>query len=71
LIYGPCGNVAKLTLFETRGLAYLLLPIAEAVTGMELGATVEEMMFTGLAHPTLSESLLDANGAVEGTAINT
>lgn len=44
--------------------------IAEAVTAMELEATVEEMMFTVHAHPTLSESLLDAYGAVEGMAIN-
>ena len=33
--------------------------IAEAVTAMELEATVEEMMFTIHAHPTLYESLLD------------
>jgi dihydrolipoamide dehydrogenase len=44
--------------------------IAEAVTAIELEATVEEMMFTVHAHPTLSESLLDAYGAVEGMAIN-
>jgi dihydrolipoamide dehydrogenase len=44
--------------------------IAEAVTVMELEGTVEEMMFTVHAHPTLSESLLDAYGAVEGMAIN-
>jgi dihydrolipoamide dehydrogenase len=44
--------------------------IAEAVTALELEATVEEMMFTVHAHPTLSESLLDAYGAVEGMAIN-
>jgi len=44
--------------------------IAEAVTAMELEATVEEMMFTIHAHPTLSEALLDAFGAVEGMAIN-
>jgi dihydrolipoamide dehydrogenase len=37
---------------------------------MELEGTVEEMMFTIHAHPTLSESLLDAYGAVEGMAIN-
>ncbi|MEO6966644.1 MAG: dihydrolipoyl dehydrogenase [Acidobacteriaceae bacterium] len=45
--------------------------IAEAVTAMELEATVEEMMFTIHAHPTLSEAMLDAFGAVEGMAINT
>ena len=44
--------------------------IAEAVAVMELEGTVEEMMFTIHAHPTLSESLLDAYGAVEGMAIN-
>jgi dihydrolipoamide dehydrogenase len=44
--------------------------IAEAVTALQLEATVEEMMFTVRAHPTLSESLLDAYGAVEGMAIN-
>jgi dihydrolipoamide dehydrogenase len=44
--------------------------IAEAVTVMQLEGTVEEMMFTIHAHPTLSESLLDAYGAVEGMAIN-
>ena len=44
--------------------------IAEAVTVMQLEGTVDEMMFTIHAHPTLSESLLDAYGAVEGMAIN-
>jgi len=44
--------------------------IAEAVTALELEATVEEMMFTIHAHPTLSEALLDGFGAVEGMAIN-
>ena len=44
--------------------------VAEAVTAIELEATVEEMMFTVHAHPTLSESLLDAFAAVEGMAIN-
>jgi dihydrolipoamide dehydrogenase len=44
--------------------------IAEAVAVMDLEGTVEEMMFTVHAHPTLSESLLDAYGAVEGMAIN-
>ena len=44
--------------------------IAEAVTAMELEATVEEMMFTIHAHPTLSEAMLDAFGSVEGLAIN-
>ena len=44
--------------------------IAEAVAVMELEGTVEEMIFTIHAHPTLAESLLDAYGAVEGMAIN-
>ena len=44
--------------------------IAEAVTAMELEATVEEMMFTIHAHPTLAEAMLDGFGAVEGMAIN-
>jgi dihydrolipoamide dehydrogenase len=44
--------------------------IAEAVAVMELEGTVEELMFTIHAHPTLAESLLDAYGAVEGMAIN-
>jgi dihydrolipoamide dehydrogenase len=44
--------------------------IAEAVAVLELEGTVEELMFTIHAHPTLSESLLDAYGAVEGMAIN-
>ena len=44
--------------------------IAEAVAVMELEGTVEEIMFTIHAHPTLAESLLDAYGAVEGMAIN-
>jgi dihydrolipoamide dehydrogenase len=44
--------------------------IAEAVTALELEATVEEMMFTIHAHPTLAEALLDGFGSVEGMAIN-
>jgi dihydrolipoamide dehydrogenase len=44
--------------------------IAEAVAVMELEGTVDHMMFTIHAHPTLSESLLDGYGAVEGMAIN-
>ena len=44
--------------------------IAEAVAVMELEGTAEEMMFTVHAHPTLSEAMLDAYGAVEGMAIN-
>ena len=44
--------------------------IAECVVAMELEATVEEMMFTIHAHPTLAESLLDGFSSVEGMAIN-
>lgn len=44
--------------------------ISEAVTALELEATVEDMMFTIHAHPTLSEGMLDAFGSVEGMAIN-
>jgi dihydrolipoamide dehydrogenase len=44
--------------------------IAEAVAVMELEGTVDELMFTIHAHPTLAESMLDAYGAVEGMAIN-
>jgi dihydrolipoamide dehydrogenase len=44
--------------------------IAEAVTALELEATVEEMMFTIHAHPTVAEALLDAYSSVEGKAVN-
>jgi dihydrolipoamide dehydrogenase len=44
--------------------------ISEAVTAMELEATVEEMMFTIHAHPTLYEALLDGFSSVENMAIN-
>jgi dihydrolipoamide dehydrogenase len=44
--------------------------IAEAVTALEMEATVEDLMFTIHAHPTVAEGLLDAFGAVEGKAIN-
>jgi dihydrolipoamide dehydrogenase len=44
--------------------------VAEAVTALELEATVEDMMFTIHAHPTISEGMLDAFSAVEGKAIN-
>jgi dihydrolipoamide dehydrogenase len=44
--------------------------VAEAVTAMETEATVEDMMFTIHAHPTVAEGLLDAFSAVEGKAIN-
>ena len=44
--------------------------IAEAVAVMELEGTIDELMFTIHAHPTLSEAMLDAYAAVEGEAIN-
>jgi dihydrolipoamide dehydrogenase len=44
--------------------------IAEAVAVMELEGTVDELMFTIHAHPTISEAMLDGYGAVEGMAIN-
>jgi len=44
--------------------------IAEAVTALELEATVEEMMFTIHAHPTIAEALLDGFSSVEGMAVN-
>ena len=44
--------------------------IAESVAAMELEATVEELMFTIHAHPTLAEAMLDASNSVYGLAIN-
>ncbi len=44
--------------------------ISEAVVAMQMEATVEDLMFTIHAHPTLSEGMLDAYGSVEGMAIN-
>jgi dihydrolipoamide dehydrogenase len=44
--------------------------IAEAVAAMELEATVDDLMFTVHAHPTLAESMLDAVNSVYGMAIN-
>ncbi len=44
--------------------------IAEAVTAMELEGTVEDLMWTIHAHPTLAEAMLDGFSAVEGMAIN-
>jgi dihydrolipoamide dehydrogenase len=44
--------------------------IAEAVTALTLEATIEEMMFTIHAHPTLAEALLDGFSMTEGMAIN-
>jgi dihydrolipoamide dehydrogenase len=44
--------------------------VAEAVAALELEATVEEMMFTIHAHPTLAEAMLDGFASVENMAIN-
>jgi dihydrolipoamide dehydrogenase len=44
--------------------------IAEAVAVMELEGTIDELMFTIHAHPTLTEAMLDAYASVEGMAIN-
>jgi dihydrolipoamide dehydrogenase len=44
--------------------------IAESVAVLELEGTVDDLMFTIHAHPTLSEGMLDAFNAVEGVAIN-
>jgi dihydrolipoamide dehydrogenase len=44
--------------------------IAEAVTAIELEATIEEMMFTIHAHPTVAEALSDGFSSVEGMAVN-
>jgi dihydrolipoamide dehydrogenase len=44
--------------------------IAEGVVAMELEATVEDLMWTIHAHPTLAEAMLDASHSVYGMAIN-
>jgi dihydrolipoamide dehydrogenase len=44
--------------------------IAEAVAAIELEGTVEDLMYTIHAHPTLAEGMLDAVESVEGLAIN-
>ena len=44
--------------------------IAEAVAAIELEATVEDLMWTVHAHPTLAEAMLDASNSVYGMAIN-
>ena len=44
--------------------------IAECVTAMDLEGTIEELMFTIHAHPTLAESMLDGFASVEGMAVN-
>ncbi|GGH02270.1 dihydrolipoyl dehydrogenase [Silvibacterium dinghuense] len=44
--------------------------IAEAVTAIELEATVDDMMWIIHAHPTLAEAMFDGFASVEGKAIN-
>ncbi len=44
--------------------------VAEAVTAMSNESTVEEMMFTVHAHPTIDEAMGDAFASVYGMAIN-
>ena len=44
--------------------------IAEAVAAIELEATVEDLIWTIHAHPTLAEAMLDASNSVYGMAIN-
>lgn len=44
--------------------------IAEAVAAMELEGTVEDLIWTIHAHPTLAEAMLDAANSVYGIAIN-
>jgi dihydrolipoamide dehydrogenase len=44
--------------------------IAEAVLAVELEATVEDLVWTIHAHPTLAEAMLDASNSVYGMAIN-
>jgi dihydrolipoamide dehydrogenase len=44
--------------------------VAEAVAAIELEATVEDLVWTIHAHPTLAEAMLDASNSVYGLAIN-
>ena len=44
--------------------------IAEAVVAMEMEATIEDLMFTIHAHPTLAEAMLDGFASVENMAVN-
>jgi dihydrolipoamide dehydrogenase len=44
--------------------------IAEAVVAIELEATVEDLIWTIHAHPTLAEAMLDASNSVYGMAVN-
>ena len=54
--------------YTSSGPGYEL--VAEAVVAMQLEATIEELMFTIHAHPTLAEAMLDGFGSVENMAIN-
>lgn len=44
--------------------------IAEAVVALEMEATIEDLMFTIHAHPTLAEAMLDGFASVENMAVN-
>jgi dihydrolipoamide dehydrogenase len=44
--------------------------IAESVAVLQLEGTIEDLMFTVHAHPTVAEGMLDAFSAVEGKSIN-
>jgi dihydrolipoamide dehydrogenase len=44
--------------------------LAEPVTAQKLEATIDDMMFTVHAHPTLWEAMSDAFASVRGLAIN-
>jgi dihydrolipoamide dehydrogenase len=44
--------------------------IAEAVTAMQLEGTIDDLMFTVHAHPTLYEAMLDGFSSVYGLQIN-
>jgi len=45
-------------------------PVRADRTGNVVEGTIDELMFTIHAHPTISEAMLDAYAAVEGMAIN-
>ncbi len=44
--------------------------LAEPVAAMQLEATIDDMLFTVHAHPTLWEAMGDAFASVRGLAIN-
>jgi dihydrolipoamide dehydrogenase len=77
-ILGNHDGFVKVVADETHGEilgAHIIGPqpfelIAEVVTAMEAEATVETMMHTIHAHPTLSEAVGDAFNAVYGLSIN-